>query len=135
MPSILRMSVLARQRADFLNILARWDGALADWRAHHSDRDRDSAILRFELTFEVAWKHLQALARDQGLESAGPRQAFENAFRLGWVDDEVIFEEILRARNLAVHVYREASAQALAERLPDFQAAFARLAARLPAVS
>jgi len=123
---------LSQQRADLRNVLKRWQEALAAWQAGGSDRDRDSAILRFELAYEVAWKHLQTLAREQGLESAGPRQALENAFRLGWIDDEVTWSEAIRLRNLAVHVYREEAAQALAEKLPLLQAAFVRLVDRLP---
>lgn len=128
------MSPLHQQRVDLINVVGRWREALSSWQSLGSDRDRDSAILRFELAYEVAWKHLQVLAREQGLESVGPRQAFENAFRLGWIDDEVVWRDVLTARNQAVHVYREAWAQALAERLPILHAAFARLLERLPAV-
>jgi nucleotidyltransferase substrate binding protein (TIGR01987 family) len=128
------MSPVLQQRADLTRVIGRWGEALTAWQAHGSDRDRDSAILRFELAYEVAWKHLQALAREQGFESVGPRQAFENAFRLGWIEDEVVWRDVLTARNQAVHVYREAWAQALAERLPVLQAAFVRLLERLPVV-
>jgi nucleotidyltransferase substrate binding protein (TIGR01987 family) len=128
------MSPLHQQRIDLTSVVGRWREALAAWQTQGSDRDRDSAILRFELAYEVGWKHLQGLAREQGLESAGPRQAFENAFRLGWIEDEVIWREVLTARNQAIHVYREAWAQALAERLPGLHAAFARLLERLPPV-
>lgn len=128
------MSPLHQQRTDLTSVVGRWREALAAWQTQGSDRDRDSAILRFELAYEVGWKHLQGLAREQGLESAGPRQAFENAFRLGWIEDEVIWREVLTARNQAIHVYREAWAQALAERLPGLHAAFARLLERLPPV-
>lgn len=128
------MSLLQQQRIDLESILARWQEALAAWRATGSDRDRDSAILRFELAYEVAWKHLQALVREQGLESNGPRQAFENAFRLGWIDDEVIWVEAIQARNSAVHVYREKFAQALAEKLAPLHAAFMQLVKKLPGV-
>jgi nucleotidyltransferase substrate binding protein (TIGR01987 family) len=126
------MPPLHQQRVDLERIVGRWQEALAAWQANGTDRDRDSAILRFELSYEVAWKHLQALAREQGLESAGPRQAFEHAFRLGWIDDEVAWSEAMIARNQAVHVYREVWAQDLAERLPALHAAFVRLLRRLP---
>jgi nucleotidyltransferase substrate binding protein (TIGR01987 family) len=128
------MSQLQQQRTDFERVLARWDESLVAWQSGGSDRDRDSAILRFELTYEVAWKHLQSLARAQGLESAGPRQAFENAFRLGWIEDEVVWVDAIRARNAAVHAYREALAQELAASLPKLHAAFAALLKALPPV-
>lgn len=128
------MSLLQQQRIDLENILARWQEALVAWRATGSDRDRDSAILRFELAYEVIWKHLQALVREQGLESNGPRQAFENTFRLGWIEDEVIWAEAVKARNSAVHVYREKFAEALAEKLEPLHAAFTQVVKRLPSV-
>ena len=88
---------------------------------------RDSAILSFELAYEAGWKCVQAFLREEGVEAASPRQAFAGAFRLGWVKDEVIWKEILEDRNLAVHVYREALADALFERLPTYRDQFIQL--------
>jgi nucleotidyltransferase substrate binding protein (TIGR01987 family) len=128
------MSLLQQQRIDLEDILGRWQEALAAWRSTGSDRDRDSAILRFELTYEVMWKHLQTLAHEQGLESNGPRQAFENAFRLGWIADEYVWADAIKARNIAVHVYRETFAQELGGRLVPLHAAFMQLLQKLPSV-
>ena len=88
---------------------------------------RDSAILRFELAYEAGWKCVRAFLREEGVEAASPRQVFSGAFRLGWVKDEVTWKEILEDRNLAVHVYREALADALFERLPTYRDQFIQL--------
>ena len=88
---------------------------------------RDSAILRFELAYEAGWKCVQAFLREEGVEAASPRQVFAGAFRLGWVKDEVTWKEIMEDRNLAVHVYREALADALFERLPTYRDQFIQL--------
>jgi nucleotidyltransferase substrate binding protein (TIGR01987 family) len=128
------MNLLQQQRLDLQAILARWQEALAAWPATGSDRDRDSAILRFELAYEVMWKHLQTLTREQGLESNGPRQAFENAYRLGWIEDEFIWGEAIKIRNAAVHVYRESFAQELAGKLAPMHAAFMHVIEKLPKV-
>ncbi len=61
------MSTLEQSRADLERIMARWGEALAATAKTGSDRDRDSAILRFELAYEVAWKLLQRMVRLQGL--------------------------------------------------------------------
>lgn len=93
---------------------------------------RDSAILRFELAFEVAWKTVQVLARELGLGVNSPRQAFEQAFRLGWITDEMLWREMIEACNTAVHVYHEELAERLYGQLPRFLAGFEELQANLP---
>ena len=123
---------LTQQRADLTRLLDRWQEALDAWSSNGTDRDRDSAVLRFELAFELMWKHLQAMVREEGLDSAGPRQAFGNAHRMGWIEDEVVWDEIIRARNTAVHIYQEKLAEALAQKLPQFQSAFVNILNRLP---
>jgi len=95
--------------------------------APQSDLTRDSAILRFELAFEVSWKTIQKFARAEGLEASSPRQAFERAFQLGWISDEVLWQEILLQRNLAVHIYREPLAEALYQQLGNFLGGFKEL--------
>jgi len=126
------MNRLAQQRADLARLLERWKEALAAWENSASDRDRDSAILRFELAYELMWKHLQAAVRLEGLETAGPRESFVNAHRLGWIDDEVIWHEVIKARNTAVHIYHEQLAEALAQKLVRFHHGFESLLNNLP---
>ncbi len=119
-------------RNDFDRIRGRLAEVLATPPGERTTRDRDSAILRFELTFEICWKLLQRLVREQGLESNGPRQALENAFTLGWIEDETVWFDLLKDRNLAIHVYREERAEDLFSRLPVYLQAFETLASRIP---
>lgn len=109
---------------DFATVLASWGKSLAKSKTEFT---RDSAILRFELTYEVGWKLLQALLREQGYEVNSPREAFQQAFAVGWIREEEIWDDIIRARNNAVHVYREASAEALFAKLKRFHNAFEQL--------
>ena len=108
----------------FDDILSRWGEVLDQPK---DDIVRDSAILRFELTFEVAWKLVQLLVREQGYEVNSPRQAFQRAFTMGWITDEEIWADIVKARNTAVHVYRQEYAQALYHKLGKFYEAFQEL--------
>lgn len=117
------MKKKALQR-DFDRILSRWKEALDQ---PESDIVRDSAILRFELTYEVAWKLVQLLAREHGYEVNSPRQAFQRAFTMGWITDEAVWADIIKARNTAVHVYREKYARALYLKLGKFCEAFREL--------
>jgi len=98
-----------------------------------NDFIRDSAIKRFELTYEATWKLLQTLVRDQGLEANSPREAFRAAFKLGWIEDEMIWDEIIRERNLAVHTYSQELADSVYEDLPKLKSAFLGLKIKLGA--
>lgn len=115
---------LEQQLADFERVLDRLNQALA---LPPSDVARDSAILRFELAFELSWKVIQRAASNQGFTVNSPRQAFERAFTLGWITDEVLWSAILTSRNLAVHIYREPLADELHRALPQYQQAFRQL--------
>lgn len=109
---------------DFESILRKWKEALDQTETELS---RDAAILRFELSYEVGWKLIQVLAREEGYEVNSPRQAFQQAFSIGWVSDEVIWADILKARNTATHVYRETYAKSLYQELGAYYKAFNEL--------
>lgn len=110
--------------SDYENILGKWKEAL---NQPETELSRDAAILRFELSYEVAWKLIQVLARAEGYEVNSPRQAFQQAFSIGWVSDEVIWADILKARNTATHVYRETYAKNLYQELDNYYKAFNEL--------
>lgn len=116
-------------RKDFATVMASWGKSLAQSKTEFT---RDSAILRFELTYEVGWKLLQSLLREQGYEVNSPREAFQHAFTVGWIREEEIWDDIIRARNSAVHVYREADAEALFAGLKHFHEAFEQLRKAIP---
>jgi nucleotidyltransferase substrate binding protein (TIGR01987 family) len=111
-------------KADLKNILDRWGHVLT---LAVDDVVRDSAILRFELTFEVAWKLVQLVVREQGFEVNSPRQAFQQAFVMGWITDEEVWADIIQARNTAVHLYRQEYAEALYQELNRYYQAFREL--------
>jgi nucleotidyltransferase substrate binding protein (TIGR01987 family) len=118
------MDRINQAKKDFQDILERWQAALNE---PETELNRDAAILRFELAYEVGWKLIQITARDEGYEVKSPREAFQTAFSLDWVSDEVIWREILHARNRATHVYRESYAKSLYEQLDEYHKAFREL--------
>jgi nucleotidyltransferase substrate binding protein (TIGR01987 family) len=83
---------------DLESVLSKLEAAL---NVPKSDLTRDSAILRFELAFKVSWKAIQKFALAEGFEVNSPRQAFERAFQLGWLSDEVLWQPVLLQRNAA----------------------------------
>lgn len=88
---------------------------------------RDAAIKRFELTFELAWKALQAAARAQGLICRSPRESLRMALRCGWLADEDTWLALMDDRNETVHTYDEAVADLVYQRLPGYLRLFEEL--------
>ena len=72
---------------------------------------RDAVIKRFEFTFELLWKTFKRIARFEKLECFGPKDAFKIAFKLGLIENEELFLELIDARNKTTHVYSEEEAK------------------------
>jgi nucleotidyltransferase substrate binding protein (TIGR01987 family) len=81
---------------------------------------RDSAIKRFELCFDLAWKCIQALARKEGVECHSPLGCLKTAFQLGLLEYDEVWMKMLEDRNQTVHIYKEAYADEVFVRLPCY---------------
>lgn len=84
---------------------------------------RDAAIQRFEYTFEAAWKAAQSYLREiEGLEVGSPKGAVRLSLQVGLLDadDARLALAMSDDRNLTVHAYNEAIAEAIAQRLADY---------------
>jgi nucleotidyltransferase substrate binding protein (TIGR01987 family) len=88
-----------------------------------SDRDRAGVIQAFEFTFEATWKLFKAIAEAEGLNAESPRRALTAAHRLGIVEDEATWLEMLQHRNLTSHVYHAALASEIFVAIRDRYAA------------
>lgn len=94
---------------------------------------RDAAIQRFEFSFELFWKTLQAYCRYQGIEATSPRASIREAFRLGVIDDDGRYMAMLQSRNLTAHTYEEAVAETIYAALPAYADAMQTTVARMQA--
>jgi nucleotidyltransferase substrate binding protein (TIGR01987 family) len=83
----------------------------------------DGTIQRFEFTFELFWKAVRRLLARAGVEANSPKAVLQQAYRLGWLDDEQRWLQLLEDRNLTSHTYREALARAIYSRIPAHHAA------------
>ena len=81
---------------------------------------RDACIQRFEFTFELLWKTIQAIARREGLVTNSPRAAFRAGFQLGLMDDTEVWFEMMEDRNLTSHTYNEVTAKRIYCHLPAY---------------
>ena len=111
--------------ADFQKAVERLTEIL---REEKTDIVRDSAIKRFELAFDLAWKTVKAFLEDNhSIFCASPQNCFREAFRMGIIDYDDFWLEIAKLRNRTVHAYDEVMADEIYEALPKVLTFFQKL--------
>lgn len=78
--------------------------------ANENEIYRTGVIGQFNLTFVLAWKALQAVLRIHGAEGAetgSPREIFQLAYKLGFIEDSAVWLTMLKKRNTSVHIYND----------------------------
>ncbi|MGL4989756.1 MAG: HI0074 family nucleotidyltransferase substrate-binding subunit [Sarcina sp.] len=68
---------------------------------------RDSIIKKYETLEDLTWKLLSKLFKADGLELNSPRACYKQAFKDGLIDDMLVWNNILLARNATSHIYDE----------------------------
>ncbi|MFM2165894.1 MAG: hypothetical protein RIS79_265 [Verrucomicrobiota bacterium] len=80
----------------------------------------DSAVLRFELAYEVMCKTLQSHATWQGKLVQSPREALKHGYRAGFITDWDMAEDMISDRNLLIHTYDLEAAHRVYAKLPGY---------------
>jgi nucleotidyltransferase substrate binding protein (TIGR01987 family) len=101
---------------DYVNALKRLNEALGEDFSKGSIIV-DGTIQRFEFTFELAWKLMRAVLMQVGMEVEGPRPAIKEAFKAGIIQDGELWIAILEDRNKTFHIYDEAQALNIYQRI------------------
>ena len=115
--------------SDFENALEQLDYALSV--PAEIDLIKAGSIQYFEFCFELAWKSIKVLSMRFGVECHSPRSCLKTAFQQGWLDDELLWLEMLDARNRMAHTYHAEDALVVYDRLPSFLKAMQALHVRL----
>lgn len=72
-------------------------------------RDRElvveGTIQRFEYVIELMWKTLKRALEFEGIQPKTPRESVKEAFKIGWLDDEDEWLDMLDSRNTTSHNY------------------------------
>lgn len=79
-------------------------------QANENDIYRMGVIVQFNLTFELAWKALQVVLKQHGVEEAetgSPREILQLGYKVGFVNDQATWLLMLKKRNVSVHIYNE----------------------------
>jgi len=80
----------------------------------------DTSIHRFEFCIELFWKNFKNLVEREGKEALSPKQAISEAYALKWFDDEKIWLNMLKDRNVTSHTYKKVNADAIYQRIKQY---------------
>jgi len=78
-----------------------------------SEYIRDAAIQRFEFTYELAWKTLQAYLATEDLIVLSPKETLKIAYEQGLIKDASAWSELHMQRNLTSHTYDQKLAESV----------------------
>lgn len=99
--------------------MADWDRALFRLEEvlsrPYSEDNRAIVTLQFVLVYELCWKSLMFILNAEGIETSTPRSAFSQAYQQSWLQDERLWLDLIRDRNLVAHTYSERTAMAVYE--------------------
>ncbi|ATD55575.1 HI0074 family nucleotidyltransferase substrate-binding subunit [Clostridium chauvoei] len=74
---------------------------------------RDSIIKKYETLEELTWKLLSKIFKADGLDINSPRGCYKQAFKEGLIEDMIVWNNILLARNSTAHIYDETDYEAI----------------------
>lgn len=101
----------------FKTSLNRLDQVL---KAEDTPFNRDAGIQRFEFTVELAWKCIQSFMRAQNITCRSPNECLKEAFQFGLLEDDPIWLEMMKDRNLTSHTYHEETALLVLKKVPSY---------------
>jgi len=76
-----------------------------------TDYLQDAAIHRFEFCIELYWKVLKKFLATEEVETTTPRDVIAKAYQFQFIDDEKVWLEMLRNRNITSHIYNQEEAK------------------------
>jgi nucleotidyltransferase substrate binding protein (TIGR01987 family) len=101
---------------DFGKILTKLDEVL---KLEKTEINRDSAIQRFEIAVDLAWKTLKTYLEEyRGMICRSPKGCFREAFSQGIIDYDDYWIKIVDFRNQTAHLYSENLANKIYNELP-----------------
>lgn len=81
--------------------------------------DKDGVIQRFEFTFELLWKCVKVMLEDQGIQAKTPKECLKAAFRVGLIENEEAFLDMLEDRNRTSHIYSRDQSEKIFQRIRE----------------
>lgn len=80
----------------------------------------DATIQRFEFTVELAWKFLKGYFEERDIQLNYPKEIIMKAFEVALINDEEVWLQMLRDRNMTSHTYDEKLADEIYDRIKKY---------------
>lgn len=103
--------------SDFKKAVSRLEESLSKEK---TAINRDSALMRFQMSFDTAIKTLKEYSRSQGKECYVPKQCLRVAFQLGLIPHDPKWLKMVDDRNDIIHTYKEELANIIYTKLPTY---------------
>lgn len=85
-----------------------------------NEMEEQGLIKAFEYTYELSWKTLQDLLKENGyIGIAGPKPVIDQSFQDGYITDGQGWVRMHKSRNLTSHTYDEETALEIIENIRD----------------
>ncbi|UCX05010.1 HI0074 family nucleotidyltransferase substrate-binding subunit [Shewanella glacialimarina] len=65
----------------------------------------EGTIQRFETVVELVWKTLKRGLKYEGIHPNSPRESMVEGFAIGWLNEEIVWQDLLDHRNKSSHEY------------------------------
>lgn len=89
---------------DLKNALSKLN-EIINFEMDNKEIKRDSTIQRFEFCYELIWKNLKRILEIEGFNPKSPRETFEFAYKSDIIENEELWLNMIRDRNITTHVY------------------------------
>lgn len=99
--------MIDRKLRDSLSNLGKALGNLEEALKLPKEQDLvvEGTIQRFEYVIELMWKTFKRALEYEGIRPKTPRESVKEAFKIGWLDDENAWHDMLDSRNTTSHAY------------------------------
>ncbi len=112
------MDKLQTKIENYKNAVQRLKEAIGEYDITKSKVVREGAIQRFKFSNELAWKSMREYLIDNGFEQHNsPKSVMQEAFTANYISDGDTWINILNDRNLTAHIYDDATAEEIYNRI------------------
>lgn len=80
----------------------------------------DASIRRFGFTVDLSLKLLKRILESERVEVQFPKEVLQEAYKGKLIDDETLWLQMLKDRNLSSHTYNQALADEIYERIQGY---------------